>query len=134
MTTHRNTSDADFDTHLSGLSATSIDNKITSFTDVKTELDAEQSTLNNQRNQLRKHTQKVSDMLDDLNALKSFNITTDPLPQQNTCYVNQAYVMSDADGSIEKPYTTLEHAIDYKISAGQTDDVVFIIAAGLYTC
>ena len=75
MTTHRNTNDSTFDTYLLTLDETTIDNKFTDFSDLKTDLDTEKNTVHGQRTQLEKHISKVSQMLEDLNALKAYSLS-----------------------------------------------------------
>jgi len=64
---------------------------------------------------------------------KSFD-HADALPAGIICYVKASAAASGADGSIEKPFPSLEDAIDDKIATGKTADVIFEIAAGAYTC
>ncbi len=132
MTSHRQISDAAFDTHLAGLSSTSLDDKINSYTTTKTDLATERTLIQAQRNQIQKHFTKVVGTLDDLSALQSFQQTLS-LPASKKIYV-QADAAAGGDGTVATPYASIQVAIDAKIATGQTADVIFMIAAGTYTC
>jgi len=72
MTTHRLSTDNEFDTHLSTLTVTSLDNKTTAWSGLKTNLDTEKLLLHGQRGQLTTHDDKVAQMIADLKTLKAF--------------------------------------------------------------
>ena len=72
MTNHRASSDSVFDTHLTTLDATSLDNKTTAWSGLQTNLDSEKTLLNGQKGKLANHVGKVEQMLADLQTLKAF--------------------------------------------------------------
>ena len=59
-----------FDTHLAGLTQTTLAQKKTSYTTTKTSLDSEQVTLDAKRAQLHSHQKKVITMLSDIDTLE----------------------------------------------------------------
>ena len=75
MTTHRLSTDNEFDTHLSTLTVTSLDNKVTAWSGLKTNLDTEKDLLHGQRGQLTTHDAKVAQMIADLKTLKAFEVS-----------------------------------------------------------
>jgi len=77
MTSHRDSTDAQFATHLATLDETTLDNKITAWEALQVSLDTEKGTVHGQRGQLVKHKKKVSEMIDDLQALKAYSTGTE---------------------------------------------------------
>lgn len=136
MTSHRESDDAAFDTHLDSLASTaSLSTKITSWTALQTALDLERSSIvEAERAQLQKHRSKVSEMIENLSTLRQFEEAggTVNLPGQKI-YVDASASATLADGSREKPYPTLSAALDAKCGVSDATSRVFNIAAGTYT-
>ena len=137
MTAHRNSNDAAFQTHIDGLSHSSISTKLTVIETLNAELVVEQTALEVQRSQLHKHKQLVLELTDGLKQVQTGEEYTvesgggaSTLPAEIVCYVNADAPAAGADGTIEKPYPSLEDAVDAKIAIGSTADVVFDIAGG----
>ena len=61
---------AQFDTHLAGLTQGTLTEKKTSYTTTKATLDTEQATLDGKRSQLHSHQVKVATMLKDVATLQ----------------------------------------------------------------
>jgi len=66
MTSHRASSDSQFDTHLATLSESSLDAKISAWTSLSSDLSGEKTELHSHQSQVTKHRKKVADMLIDL--------------------------------------------------------------------
>ena len=139
MTTHRDSNDSAFQTHIDGLTHSSISTKLTVIETLNAQLVVEQTALEAQRSQLHKHKQKVLELTDGLKQVQTGEEYTveggggSVLPAEIVVYVNAGAAASGADGTIEKPYPDLEDAMDAKIAPGSTADVVFDIAGGVYT-
>ena len=135
MTSHRELTDSQFDTHLASLDDSSLANKLTAWQSAKTELDTERTSVTSHRTQITKHARKVTNMIDDLEGLQAYALLESTPSQQdrNICFVNASASSSGADGSFEKPYPSLADAIDSKIAPGDTAVVIFDIAVGVYT-
>ena len=133
MTSHRQSSDSQFDTHLSSLADDTLANKKTAWTSLKSDLGGENTELFGHQNQISKHRKKVNDMLEDLETLEAFQLAV-AIPASKVVYVNASAPSSGADGSIAKPYSDLQVAIDAKCAVGDAADRIFDIASGVYTC
>lgn len=129
MTSHRQSSDSQFDTYLSSLADDTLANKKTAWTSLKSDLGGENTELFGHQNQISKHRKKVNDMLEDLETLEAFQLAA-----SKVVYVNASAPSSGADGSIAKPYSDLQVAIDAKCAVGDAADRIFDIASGVYTC
>ena len=69
MTTFRDDDDSAFQTHIDGLSHSSISTKLSAIEALETQLQTEQTALETQRAQLHKHKQKVADLTKDLTSI-----------------------------------------------------------------
>ena len=72
MTNHRSSTDAQFDTHLGTLTESTLDAKITAWEALQADLGVEKTEVEGHRTQVFKHRKKVTDMLADLDTLKSY--------------------------------------------------------------
>ena len=142
MTTFRDDNDAAFQTHIDGLTHSSISTKLSVIETLETQLQTEQTALETQRAQLHKHKQLVSDLTTDLKTITSGQEYTvsgggggsgDPTALGKKIYVNASYSGGSDDGSAEKPYASLAAAIVAKCGVADATERIFVIAAGTYT-
>ena len=71
MTTFRDDNDSAFQSHIDGLTHSSISTKLSVIEALETQLLTEQTALETQRAQLHKHKQKVADLTKDLTSIQS---------------------------------------------------------------
>ena len=143
MTSHRDSTDTQFQAAIDGLSHTSIPTKLAVIESLDADLLAESTALETQRNQLHKHKQKIAGLVSDLQSISSgveYTVdegggggSTDPLPPAKVVYVSVTYNGGGDDGSREKPYTSLAAAIVAKCGVSDGVDRIFDIASGIYT-
>ena len=94
MTSHRDSNDSAFQTHIDGLSHSSITTKLSVIEALNAELVVEQTALEVQRSQLHKHKQLVLELTDGLKQVQTGEEYTveggggSALPAGIVCYVN----------------------------------------------
>ena len=142
MTTFRDDNDSAFQTHIDGLSHTSISTKLSVIQTLEAQLEVEQTALETQRAQLHKHKQKIADLTTDLQTITSGQEYTvsgngggssDPTAPGLRIFVDASYSAGSNDGSAEKPYASLAAAIDAKCAVDDPLERIFEISAGTYT-
>ncbi len=138
MTSYRDSTQSQFQTHIDSLVHSSITSKLSVIDDLNDELVVEQTALEAQRNQLHQHKQLVAELTTDLKGIQAGEEYTTAagsgiLPTGKVVYVDASYSGGSDSGSREKPYASLEAAIIAKCGVADSTERIFDIASGEYT-
>ena len=141
MTAFRDDNDATFQTHIDGLTHSSISTKLSVIESLETQLQTEQTSIETQRAQLHRHKEKVAELTKDLTSIQAgeeYTVSQGggsslPTAPGLKIYVDAAYSGGSDDGSAEKPYQSLSAALDAKCGVSDATERIFEIAAGTYT-
>ena len=141
MTSHKDSTDTQFQATIDSLQHSSISSKLSIIESLESDLSSETTGLEVQRAQLHKHKQKIADLVSDLKSIQSGEEYTvdesgggsSTLPPGKVIYVDVAYSGGSDDGSREKPFTSLASAIFNNCGVADGLERIFEISAGEYT-
>ena len=137
MTTHRDSTTAQFQATIDALQHSSISTKLSVIDGLNDEIVVEQNALEAQRNRLHQHKQLVADLTTDLKGIQAGEEYTVSGGGSSTApglkvYVDASYAGAST-GSAEAPFASLAAAIDAKCAVDDAVERIFVIAGGVYT-